>query len=250
MPLPSCPAVSRRAAFAALKARLDTAAIAAPRPALDAVLPLALPALDRLLGGGFPRGTLVALEGNAGRWSIAVRLAAAVTARAAAAIVDDGALYPPDLVRSGVRLDRLLIVPAESALAIARAADILLHARACRLVVMPAPQLRAQVWARLAGLAHRTGAVLVAVAPPSGSHAGALIASAGIRLHCTRERLIVVGARGPWCMFAGYDVRADVRKSRSSPGGRARIRAGEGLDAGKLHGRLVTCEVPADAAVR
>jgi len=199
-------------AFAALKAKL--AALAAPPTRVEPVVPTSIPELDRLLGGGFPAGSLTLLEGSAGRWSIATRLLAGVTARAVAAIVDDGALYPPDLARCGARLDRVMVVPAALPLTIARAADVLVRSKACRVVVMPAPDLRAQVWTRLAGLAHRNGVLLVAIPPVQASAAAVapLSAAAGVRLQCTRERVAVAGKRGLWCSFAGYDVCAELRK--------------------------------------
>lgn len=199
-------------AFAALKAKL--AAIAAPPTRVEPVVPSSIPELDRLLGGGFPSGSLAVLEGTAGRWSVATRLLAGVTLRSVAAIVDDGALYPPDLVRCGARLDRILVVPAVLPLTIARAADVLVRSKACKVVVMPAPDLRAQVWTRLAGLAHRTGVLLIAIPPATASAIALapLTASAGVRLQCTRECVAVAGKRGLWCSFAGYDVSAELRK--------------------------------------
>jgi len=194
-----------------LKSGLSASAVAVRRALPpDRVIPTAIPALDRLLGGGFPRGALVMLEGNAGRWSIAARLVATVTHRALAAIVDDGGLYPPSLERAGARLDRVLIAPARTPLGIARAVDILLRTRACRLVlVLTAPDLHAAVWMRLARLAQRAGVLLVAIATrASASLAGA----AALRLDCTLERVLVYGTRGLWCTFAGYDLRVHVRK--------------------------------------
>ncbi|MGA8533989.1 MAG: hypothetical protein WB615_07775, partial [Candidatus Tumulicola sp.] len=106
---------ARREAFTALKSGLSAGEIAAPRSLPpDTVIPTAIPALDRMLGGGFPRGALVTLEGNAGRWSLAARLAAQVTRHALTAIIDGGELYPPSLVRAGARLDRVLIAPART----------------------------------------------------------------------------------------------------------------------------------------
>jgi hypothetical protein len=201
--------LSRREAFAELKARLSTGLVA-PVP-LEDVVPTGVPALDRLLGGGFPRGTLVALEGDTGRWSIVARLIAQVTRRAMVAILDDGALYPPGLAEAGARLERVLVIPARAPLLVARAVDLLLRSRACRLVVMPALVLRDAIWIRLAGLAHRTGVMLIAVAATATAP---LASAAGLRLHCTRERLSVHGTRGPWCRFSGYDLRTQIRKSK------------------------------------
>ena len=218
MASPSQLAPSRHTAFAALKAELHDAALAAPRPQVQTRIVSAVPAIDRVLGGGFPNGSLVTLEGPAGRWSIAASLVASVTRRSAVAIVDDGGLYPPDLARSGARLERVLVVPAQSPLAIARAADVLVRSKACRLVLVPVPELRAAVWMRLAGLAHRTGILLVAVAPPHAASAriAPLAAAAALRLYCTRGRLEIVGKRGVWCTIAGYDVCAEVRKNRTA----------------------------------
>lgn len=217
---------ARHAAFAALKAEM--AAVApAPLPA-ESLIPSAISGLDRLLGGGFPRGALVALEGDAGRWSIAARLAAEVTRHALVAIVDDGSLYPPGLIRAGARLDRVLVAPARTPLAIARAADILLRSRACRLVVVSAPALRPAVWARLATLAHRTGVLLIAIAERT---AASLAGAAALRLECTLERLLLHGSRGPWCTLAGYDLRAQVHKhQRGAAGSSVRLRAIEAID--------------------
>jgi|SRR5579862_6500687 len=215
------PSPTRQEAFNALKARLG-AAPGAVRIPVERLLPTGISALDLAMGGGFPKGTLVALEGSAGRWSIAARLAATVTRSSVAAIIDDGGLYPPALVECGVRLDRVLIVPFQTPLAAARAADILLRSRACRLVVMPALDLRAVVWTRLAGLAHRTGVLLLAIA--TGDAALPLAAAAGMRLYCSRQEPIVRGLRGVWCTFDGYVVDAEVRKYKSAvSGGRARV---------------------------
>jgi hypothetical protein len=219
MALPSPSATSRRSDFAALRARLGSDVLAAPALRPEDFLPAKIPALDRLIGGGFPRGTLVTLEGRAGRWSIAARLIAVATSCSTVAVIDDGGLYPPALARAGARLERVLIVPARSPLAAARAADILLRSRACRLVLMPAPDLRPAMWMRLSSLANRTGVVLIAI-PPSGTNAAvALAAAASVRLHCTRERPAATGNRGLWCRFCGYTLCAELRKHKTSRSG-------------------------------
>jgi hypothetical protein len=215
---------ARREAFAELKHRLQ-AGLGSVRASIDLCVPSALPALDEMLGGGFPRGTLTTLEGpgSSGRWSIAARLLAQATQRGLAAVVDEGELYPPDLAQAGVRLERLLVVPARTALGVARAADILTRSRACRVIVMPAPPLRAAVWSRLAGLAHRAGALLVVVTPRAP---GELASAATVRLQCVRERVSMFGTRGVWCTFAGFEFRAELRKhKRAVTGTHARLRA-------------------------
>jgi len=210
-------------AFAELKARFNGRV--SRRVSVEPSVPTGIDDLDAMLGGGFPCGTLVTLEGrvSSGRWAIASRLLASVTERGLGAVIDEGELYPPTLSQGGVRLDRLLVVQARTPLGIARAADILVRSRACRAIVMPAPQLRAAVWTRLAGLTHRNGVVLVVVATHASSELGA---AAGIRLGCSLEQLSITGSRGVWCTFAGFQFRAEVRKhKRAAPGMNVHVRA-------------------------
>ncbi len=83
----------RRDAFDALKARLGPSR-GASVVALDAYAPSGFGDLDRLLGGGFPVGCLVLLEGgrSSGRWSIVASVLAASTRRGLGAVIDDGEL--------------------------------------------------------------------------------------------------------------------------------------------------------------
>jgi hypothetical protein len=257
-PLASLPesSESRREAFAALRAGLSGAGGPSAPVSLENLIPSEIPALDGLLGGGFPRGTLVALEGNAGRWSIAARLVANVTRRGIAAIVDDGGLYPPSLASAGARLDRVLVVPARTPLGVARAADILLRSRAARLILLPAVTLRDAVWTRLAGLAHRTGVLLIAIvaAESRDARAGAaLTAASGLRLHCALERVAIHGTRGLWCSFSGFELRAELRKhKRAAHGASARLRAVDPLDGVAVRERALKLvpEVNRRAALR
>jgi hypothetical protein len=205
----------RRRVFEALKERL--AAVALPSLAHTEVAPSAISELDRLLGGGLPCGTVATLEGSTGSWSLAARLMARATRRNLVAVLDDGALYPPALAAAGVRLERVLVVPARKALAIVRAVDILLRARICRLVLMPAITLRDAVWTRLAMLAQRSGGILLVMAP----HAGAsLSAAAALRLHCSLKRVAMHGTHGLWGTFGGFELRIDVRKHKHMVSGR------------------------------
>jgi hypothetical protein len=200
----------RRERFAELKTRLAVASVA-PAAGIDGLVPTALPAIDMLLGGGFPAGSLVTLEGpcSSGRWSIAAALLAAATERGLGAVIDEGELYPPALEAAGVRLDRLLVVPVKTPIGTARAADVLLRSRVARVVVMVAASLRAAVWTRLASLAQRAGVLLVVVAARVWPE---LSANATVRLGLTCADAIMRGARGPWSIFAGLNVRANVRK--------------------------------------
>ncbi|HEV7180220.1 MAG TPA: hypothetical protein VGN11_10115 [Candidatus Baltobacteraceae bacterium] len=219
---PAASSDPRRDAFSELKLRLQGARGAAAI-AIDSCLSSGFPDLDRILGGGFPRGALVTLEGSrsSGRWSIVAALLAAATGRGLGAVIDQGELYPPALAAAGVRLERLLVIPARTPLGIARAADILLRSRVVTLIVMPASSLRAAVWARLAGLAHKAGALLVVIATRASAE---LAASAGMRLGCALARVALYGTRGVWCTFAGFTVRAELRKhKRLAPGANACI---------------------------
>ncbi len=199
---------SKDEGFGLLKIRLS-----ANFPSLPAerLISTAIPELDRLLSGGFPAGIVATLEGRTGGWSLAASLVARMTRRNLVAILDDGALYPPALAEAGACLERVLVVPARKALAIARAADILLRSHICRLVLMPGVALRDTVWARLAKLAHRSGVLLIVVAECAGA---ALSAAAGLRLHCTLDRILMNGQRGLWGTVAGFELCIDVRKHK------------------------------------
>jgi hypothetical protein len=201
-----------RSDFQELKARFHVAA-GAPRAGREALFRTAIPAIDAQLGGGIPYGSLVALEGtaSAGCRSIAAALLARATDRGLGAIIDSGELYPPGLEAAGVRLDRLLIVPARTPLGIARAADLLLRSRTARVVVMTATSLRATVWARLANLAQRAGVVLVVLASRVSVE---LSAVATLALSCRLSRVVMKGTRGLWGVFDGFEVQTELRKHK------------------------------------
>ncbi|HTU71499.1 MAG TPA: hypothetical protein VMF11_14445 [Candidatus Baltobacteraceae bacterium] len=184
----------------------------------------AIPAIDALLGGGIPYGTLLTIEGcgSAGCRSIAAALLAQGTRHGLGAVIDGGELYPPALAAAGVRLDRLLIVPAATPMALARAADLLLRSRTARVVVMTAGALRAAVWARLAKLAARTGTVLVVLAARASAE---LSVVAGVRLACRLERAVLRGTRGLWGVFAGFELHAEVRKHKRACSGEVLVKA-------------------------
>jgi hypothetical protein len=206
----------RRREFERLKERLS--AKQPPALPVEQLVPTGIAAVDELLCGGFPAGILATLEGETGRWSLAAGLAARMTRRSLVAIVDDGGLYPPALAEAGASLERVLVVPARKALAMARAADILLRSRICRLVLMPFVTLRDAVWERLAKLAHRSGALLIVVAAQAGA---ALSAVAGVRLQCTLERIHMLGRHGVWGAVDGFELRVGVRKHKHMAAGRA-----------------------------
>lgn len=220
-----------RPTFESLKAGLDVRAGGRIVAACADALPTGFEAFDRALAGGFPRGTIATLEGppSSGRTAILASLLAQATRRGYAAVVDDGTLYPPDLQRAGVRLERLLVVSAQAPVAVARCADILLRSRAFGVIAMPAAALRATVWSRLAGLAQKAGAVLL----PLGTHANTELAYfASTRVRCAIDRVLWSGA-GVLCELQGYEVLVHVLKhKRAAPGATARL--GIGVTPGPL----------------
>jgi hypothetical protein len=192
----------------------------------EALIRTGIPAFDRILGGGFPRGTIATLEGapSSGRTALAARLLAVATARGLGAAIGTG-LFPPALAAAGVRLERLLCVPVTDPVGAARAADIVLRSGAFGVVVIPAlPSGRrtgSATWTRLAGLAHRTNALLVALGVESSAE---LRYAASVRVESTIERVRWNGENGHCCELAGYDVRATIRKhKRAAPGASALV---------------------------
>jgi recombination protein RecA len=187
----------------------------------EQLIPTGFPEFDGALGGGFPRGIIATLEGppSSGRCTFTARLLATATARGLGALIqtsETGTLYPPALETAGIALDRLLVIAAREPTAVARAADIVLRSGAFGVVAIPVVALPAVGWTRLAGLAHRANALLVAVGTEASSELR-YFASLRVRLRLARVRW--AGSGGIFATLAGYDVRADVIKSkRSAPG--------------------------------
>ncbi len=200
---------SHRKSFAELKAGLAQAIAKPASLPGEGLIVTHVAELDCLLGGGFPTGIVATLEGERGGWSLAARLVARITRRSLAAILDDGTLYPPSLLEAGAHLERVLVVPARTALKIARAVDILLRSRICRLILMPAVALRDAVWMRLAKLARRSGALVLVIAARAGA---SLTAVARLRLRCAFERILVHGSHGLWGRVAGFKLHVDLCK--------------------------------------
>ena len=215
------------AAFAALRDALDSRYRSASAGAFEL-------ADGSMLESGllhFPKGSISTLEGAAssGRSALAARVLADATADGGAgALVEwradpNGFFFPPSLETAGVALQRLVIVRAGEPLDVVRAADILLRSAAFNVIVIPAVASRAAAWSRLANLAHRAGAVLLAV----GTACDELRYFASLRVECTLESIDWIGAPGPFRKLCGYDVCTQICKhKRAIPTGRARIKAG------------------------
>lgn len=140
------------------------------RPALaPARLATGLAELDRVLGGGFPRGRLSEIAGPAssGRTSVALALLAGVTrAREVGAVVDAADAFDPASAKAaGARLERVLWVRAPGLRQALRSSERLLETGGFALLLLDlaAPDLRVAsgVWPRLARAAAASQAALV-----------------------------------------------------------------------------------------
>ena len=221
----------RRATLAGLRAALSAGHRAASPEAFalaeESVVRSGLGTLDLALGGGFPRGIIATLEGapGSGRTAVAARLLARATqAGGLGAVIEtpdgpEGSFYPPALAAAGVDLERLLVVRANDAQSVARAADILLRSAAFGVVVMPTVSLRAVAWTRLASLSHRANALLVAFGASASEE---LRYFASLRIRLQPSHVCFAGESGPFCALAGTRIEVSVLKhKRAAPGKRA-----------------------------
>jgi hypothetical protein len=153
----------------------------------EAPLPTSLDGLDRLLGGGLPRGELVEIvgRGSCGRFAALLAALRAVTgAGEAAALVDQGAqLDPQGAEEFGVDLERLLWLRPQNTGDSLAAAELLLHTGFPLVALdlgLPPVRGRAPLaaWLRLARAAATHQAVVLVGCPYrlSGCAAGAVVA--------------------------------------------------------------------------
>jgi hypothetical protein len=182
-----------------------------------------LAAVDRLLGGGFPRGHLSEITGplSSGRTSLAVALAAAATraGEVVAWIDPSDALDPASLEAAGVDVERLLWVRPVRAVDALRCAERLLAARGFALVVLdlhPVVDARTGAWLRLTrcAAASATALVLLGREPALGP-----FAALAVDLRATRRRF---AERPAW--LEGLEARIAL--------GRHRFRSPEGFTEG------------------
>ncbi|MEV1291263.1 hypothetical protein [Pseudonocardia sp. NPDC049635] len=144
------------------------------------VLPVPGPLSGLLPGGGLRRGSTVAVGAGAGAGSLLFALLAAASAEGAwAGVVGRPGLGVTAAAESGVRLDRLALVPDPGVDVVPVTAALL---DGLDLVVVAGPEragLRAADRQRLAARARQRGAVLLALGTWPG---------ADLRLHCERPR--------------------------------------------------------------
>lgn len=134
-----------------------------------------LPGIDRMLGGGFPRGRLSEITGPAccGRTSLALALLAEATALGEVVAVVDGAdtFDPPSAAAAGVELRRVLWVRTSERDQALRSSEKLLAAQGFALVLLDLAGggrtplgIPASAWSRLRRAAASTNTALVVLA--------------------------------------------------------------------------------------
>ena len=189
----------------------------------DEVLATTLEPLDALLGGGLPRGKVVEIAGYTARFSIALSaLAAATSAGEAAALIDLGDHFDPQLAEAnGVDLRRLLWIRPHTMKQAVMSAEMI-TATGFQLVVLdagghPIRGRRAPdaAWVRLARSAEAQGtAMLVSTPYPlTGTASEAVIAARGARMRWT-------GRGKTPRVLAGLDVKLTLEKHRHLRPGR------------------------------
>lgn len=189
-----------------------------------------IPALDRLLGGGFPRGRLTEIAGplSSGRTSLALALlAASLRTEGLAAWIDAAdAFDPASAVAAGVPLVRVLWVRGRDPDAALRSTERLLESRGLPLVLLDLalpgapPRVAPAAWPRLvrAAEASATALVVLCTARLTGTSADLALALEPAQAHFG----------GQPCLFEGLETRVALARSRRAPeGGQARVRLHE-----------------------
>jgi hypothetical protein len=181
-------------------------------------LPLAVPSLDALLGGGLPRGAITEIFGglSSGRTTFAHLLTSAATrAGEFAAWIDlPNALDPEGAALAGVDLERVLWVAPTDRVAALRAVEHVLDAEGFRIVIIdldgvPLSRLvvSTSAWMRMARAAVRRNAAIVTL---SAAHVAGAFATLSLEVHPRRR--IFLGKDGPCPVFEGATTSFHVRK--------------------------------------
>lgn len=178
-----------------------------------------LDAVDRLLGGGFPRGHLSEISGptSAGRTSLAlVLLECATRSGELAAVVDPGDTFDPaSAARAGVALERVLWARPPNGQRALQCTERLLQTEGFPLVVLDLVghdrAIAPTAWIRLARLAagNRSALVILSQQRLSGTQAAVSLGLRIARAHFT--------GRPP--LFEGIESTAVVLRHRSAPTG-------------------------------
>lgn len=196
-----------------IAAQMTTAAGLSRGRFAPAYLPTGCEGLDRLLGGGLPRGALVEMSGRAssGCFSVALSaLAAATETGEAAALVDPGDHFDPQgAAAAGAELSRVLwLRPRGLKMALAAAETVLATGFALVILDLGLARVSRQsagdaVWLRLARRARFHDAALFVLAP--------------YRVTGTAARIVLAAgaARAGWdhALLDGLSVRLVVEKN-------------------------------------
>lgn len=185
-----------------------------------------LPALDALLGGGWPRGRMSELCGasSSGRTAVALHTVATTTIRGGlVAWVDCAdALSPLSLARAGAVLARVLWVRPPNLPAGLRCAELLAQSSGFVALVLDLgdapPRTRASLapWVRLQRAAERGQTALLLLSPHAV--AGSL---AALRLRLQRRALR--WQRGAWPLFLGWESVALLERNKLGSEGKAAL---------------------------
>ena len=167
-----------------------------------------IPAIDRLLGGGWPKAALCELVGrrSSGRTAILyAALARALAAGEAAALVDvGGGLDPRRAFAAGIALRRLLWIRCDAGVA-AKAADLVLGAGGFDVIALDLgdarPRLPTAGWIRFKHGVEKQGTTLLVSAP---ARAAGTCAAAVVELGPGTPRFVADGAP----LFAGLQAEA------------------------------------------
>ena len=194
-------------------------------------LPTRVPALDRLLGGGLPRGSLVEVcraggRSSSGLFSAALSALAATTQSGeAAALVDPGDHFDPQgAADSGVDLPRLLWLRPHGLKTAFSACETVLST-GFALVVLDLGLARVSrrrfddaVWLRLARRArfHETALLVLSPYRVTGTAAHAVLSAGGAHAAWDAQRLSAP-------LLTGLEARLSLDKSREK-GAEGRVR--------------------------
>lgn len=192
----------------------------------EATLRTAVPALDRLLDGGLPRGQLVELVGSrtSGRFSTVLAvLAAATSIGEAAALIDLGdGLDPASTEALGADLQRLLwLRPHDIKQALAAAEMVLASGFPLVAMDLGMPPVRGgrgveAAWLRLARAARAHNAAFLVSTPYRVSGT-----AAGVVLKAERARAAWRGEDGAIRLLSGSSARLQLEKKRGQLSGQS-----------------------------
>jgi len=183
--------------------------------------PTGIAELDRLLGGGFPRGRLAEIAGPAscGRTSLALALLAEATRAGEIVAVADGAdaFDPRSAQAAGVVLERVLWMRARQPREALRGAERLLEAQGFAVVLLdlgaPGPHATPASWRRLAQAAAASGTALVVLSLARAAGAAAELA---LELAPPRARFT-----GTPALLETLETEIALVRRRSGPAARA-----------------------------